>query len=298
MPSVSIVTCTYNRAHLIGETIQSVLNQTFSDYEYLIIDDGSDDETENVVHSFKDDRIKFIKHVRTGGHLSKLRNFAHQYCQGEFIAYIDSDDLWNEQKLELQLNGMKDNPAVGFSFTDICIFNKAGIIKSTIYSKKGIFVGSVFPEMLDNQLIICHTTLLLKKSCLDLVGEMDESMHSGDHDLVFMLSRSFDAYVIYQPLVHVRKHEQNSTNNHPLSLKLLKEHHLTLYKLLAKNLITKSHYRKALANTSYSFGVQVLPAKDYKSALHYFLLCIKITPWNAKAWVRLLSALTKNVLSS
>lgn len=296
MPLVSIVTCTYNRAHLIVETIQSVMAQTFQDFEYIIIDDGSDDNTEEIVQSFNETRIKYFKHERTGGHLSRLRNYAHKQCSGKFIAYIDSDDLWDKDKLELQIRELEKDRNVGFSFTDVSIFNHEGIIRPTIYSKSGMFTGSVFASMLRNELIICHTTLILKASCLEKTGLMDERMHSGDHDLVFRLSCYFDACVIYRPLVRVRKHSQNSTSNHLLSLRLLKEHHQTIDKLYTNKLISKSEYKQAMATSSYSFGVQVMAAKDYSSAVSYFIKCIAITPWKGKAWMRLMMALTKQVM--
>ena len=297
MALVSVVTCTYNRAHLIGETIRSVLQQTLQDFEYIIIDDGSSDNTEDVVRAFNDFRISYFKHDRTGGHLSRLRNFAHTKCHGEFIAYIDSDDIWATDKLTLQIKALQENPASGFSFTDIVIFNKAGTIRSSIYNKSGFFIGSVFDLMLNNKLIICHTTLVLKRACLETTGPMDETMHSGDHDLVFFLSRLFDACVFYQPLVHVRKHDQNSTSSNELSLRLLKEHHRTLQKLLDKELISNKEYSNAMASTSYSFGIQALAAGAPKAATNYFVTCLKITPWNLKAWVRLLFALPKQVFS-
>jgi hypothetical protein len=204
--------------------------------------------------------------------------------------------LWGKDKLERQIIELQKNSNVGFSFTDIIIFNQDGIIRPSIYNQSGQYTGSVFQAMLRNQLIICHTTLVLKKSCLEKIGQMDEQMHSGDHDLVFMLSRFFDAYVIYEPLVHVRKHDQNSTSNHSLSLRLLKEHHQTLKKFFVKKLISRIEYLKAMATTSYSFGVQILPVKDYSSASRYFFKCIAITPWNLKAWLRLLSTLSKQVI--
>lgn len=297
MPLVSVVTCTYNRVHLIGETIRSVLQQTLQDFEYIIIDDGSGDNTEEVVRTFNDSRISYYKHDRTGGHLSRLRNFAHTKCQGEFIAYIDSDDIWAPDKLSLQIKALQENPSSGFSFTDIEIFNKSGTIRSSIYNQSGLFIGSVFDLMLNNKLIICHTTLVLKRSCLETTGPMDETMHSGDHDLVFFLSRLFDACVFYQPLVQVRKHDQNSTSSNELSLRLLKEHHRTLQKLLDKELISNKEYNHAMAHTSYSFGIQALAAGAPKSATDYFLTCLKINPWNLKAWFRLLLVLPKQIIS-
>ncbi len=295
MSEVSIVTCTYNRAHLIGETIKSVLNQTFGDFEYIIVDDGSEDNTEEVVKSFDDARIKYLYHSRTNGHLSKLRNFAHTKCSGDFIAYIDSDDVWESNKLALQIRGLKNNSSIGYSFTDVDHFNEKGIIRKSIYNKRGTLSGSVFQLMLQNRLIICHTTLVFKKICFDKIGAMDESMHSGDHDFVFFLSRFFDAYVIYEPLVHVRKHSQNSTGSNELSLRLLKEHHKTLDKLLDQELISTKEYTKSVATSSYSFGIQLLNINEFAHARSYFLKCLSIQPWNLKCLIRLFMIFPKQI---
>lgn len=283
MPKVSVITCTFNRAHLIGETIQHVLDQSFQDFEYIIVDDGSTDDTASVVNSFADLRIHFHQHARTFGHLSALRNFAHSKSGGEYFAYVDSDDLWEKDKLEIQVTALEKDNQIGFSFTDITIFKDNIILKKSIYNKTGFFIGSVFDQMLKNKLIICHTTLLIRKSCMELLGSMDESMHSGDHDLVFVLSRMFKAYVIYAPLVQVRKHNQNSTGSHSLSLILLKEHHHTIHKLYFKNLITKREFKTAMANTSYDFALQLIFTKDYKSVKLYLLKCLRIQPWRWKA---------------
>jgi len=270
-PLVSVVTCTYNRAHLIGATIGSVLAQTLQDFEYIIVDDGSTDKTADVVESFGDKRIRYFQQERTGGHLSRLRNFAHQHCAGEFIAYVDSDDLWEPDKLAAQLAGMIRNPRIGFSFTDILTFNSAGIIKRSIYHKpEGDFSGSVFADMLANRLIICHTTLVVRKTCFEKTGAMDEQMHSGDHDLVFFLSRYFDAFVVYRPLVRVRKHERNTTSDSALNSRLLKEHHRTLHKLHERKLISEDEYKDSIAITSYSFGHQMLTSGNYAEAAAYF----------------------------
>lgn len=283
-PLVSVVTCTYNRAHLIGETIRSVLVQTLQDFEYIIVDDGSTDETERVVKSFDDPRIKYYQHERTGGHLSRLRNFAHEKCSGDFIAYVDSDDLWEPDKLSTQLAVMIREPKVGFSFTDISTFDIKGTIRRTIYNKpEGTFTGSVFVDMLENRLIICHTTLVVRRSCFEKTGPMDEQMHSGDHDLVFFLSRYFDAHVIYRPLVSVRKHDQNSTSNPSLNIRLLREHHRTLEKLRNQQLISGAEYERAIVLTSYSFGHQLVADGEYNLANEYFWKSWKARPWHMKS---------------
>jgi glycosyltransferase involved in cell wall biosynthesis len=286
MPKVSVITCTYNRAHLIGETIQSVLKQTVQDFEYIIIDDGSTDNTKQIIDTFNNERLFYFWLPHSCGHLSMLRNYAHKKSNGQYIAYVDSDDVWQTNKLELQLNALEAHPHIGFSFTDIEIFNRHGIIKKNIYNQAGTFTGSVFKSMLWNKLIICHTTLVIRKSCMNQIGPMDESMHSGDHDFAMFLSRLFDAHVVYEPLVRVLKHDQNSTGSVSLSLKLMHEHHRTLMKLSNQKLISQDEYNKSYLITSYAFGIQMLQAKSPSNARHFFLEVLKNKPLHIKAFLR------------
>ncbi|HQQ97475.1 MAG TPA: glycosyltransferase [Cyclobacteriaceae bacterium] len=293
MPNVSIVTCTYNRGALLKETIASVLDQRYQDFEYIIVDDGSDDDTASMVASFADKRIQYVFHSRTGGHLSVLRNFAETYCHGRYVAYVDSDDLWEPTKLERQIEAMEASPQIGFSFTDIVTFDDSGVLRPSLYQKQGSYSGNVFEKMLRNELIICHTTLVIRRSCLLQVGPMDESLHSGDHDRVFFLSRFFDAFILYEPLVRVRKHQGNTTGSNTLSLRLLKEHHQTLNKLQEQQLISASDYKRAMIITSYSFGMQAMQMTEWAVARSYFKQCLSYQIMHPKALFRLLALLTK-----
>ena len=101
---VSIITPSYNSAKFIAETIQSVQNQTYPNWEMIIVDDGSSDETESVVLNIiqKDNRIQFHKLSQNSGP-GVARNFAIQQAKGNYIAFLDSDDLWKPEKLNKQL---------------------------------------------------------------------------------------------------------------------------------------------------------------------------------------------------
>ncbi|HEV3459837.1 MAG TPA: glycosyltransferase family A protein, partial [Thermoanaerobaculia bacterium] len=104
-PTVSIVVPTFNRAGLLAETIASVLEQTFADFELLVVDDGSVDDTREVVQAIADPRVDFLP-MSHCGNLSILRNAGISKAQGSFVAFLDSDDLWREDKLAAQLDLM------------------------------------------------------------------------------------------------------------------------------------------------------------------------------------------------
>ena len=111
---VSIIMPSWNTGQFIAESIQSVLNQTYSDWELLIVDDCSNDNTDDIVLSFKDQRIKYLKNEKNCG-AALARNRAIKEAKGEWIAFLDSDDLWVSEKLEKQIEFMKKNGYV-FSY--------------------------------------------------------------------------------------------------------------------------------------------------------------------------------------
>lgn len=113
---VSIIMPSWNTDRFIAETIQSVIDQTYINWELLIVDDCSTDNTDGVVASFKDDRIKYFHNEKNSG-AALTRNKAMREAQGEWIAFLDSDDLWTPDKLEHQINFMKQN-GYSLSFTE------------------------------------------------------------------------------------------------------------------------------------------------------------------------------------
>ena len=125
---VSIITPTYNRAHLIGETIQSVLAQTYPNFEQIIIDDGSTDNTEEVVKSFNDERLKYFKYDRIGN-ISALLNLAIKHSNGDYIALLDSDDLWVSHKLETVIKLLKSDNTIQLVTHDIQYFSDKNILQ-------------------------------------------------------------------------------------------------------------------------------------------------------------------------
>src|SRR5690242_11886252 len=106
---LSIIMPTFNRAGYILDTIKSIQEQSFGNWELLIMDDGSDDETEELVKGIQDERIRYFRAERTGM-VSQLKNRAIQLSKGELIAFTDSDDLWAPDKILLQIEALKNYP--------------------------------------------------------------------------------------------------------------------------------------------------------------------------------------------
>jgi len=125
LPKISIIIPTYNRADLIKETLNSIFNQTYSNWEAIIVDDASEDNTEELVKAIGDSRIHYICHSRNKGG-AEARNTGIEKAQGEYIAFLDSDDWWQPTKLETQINDIlsRNNPANVVSYTKVQALNQ------------------------------------------------------------------------------------------------------------------------------------------------------------------------------
>jgi len=181
---VSVIIPTFNRADLIEYSIISVLNQTYQNFEIIIIDDGSTDNTREVVHSIKDKRIKYIyyKHV---GLPASARNKGIMIARGEFIAFLDSDDIWLPKKLEMQIKTFNKIPNLLLVATNGIVFptnlvhekiligNQFLLLPISIFVILGKFFGEliVFKQLRKNDLIFLLDLLKLKRYRDSLIEE-------------------------------------------------------------------------------------------------------------------------------
>lgn len=132
MPKVSVIIPTYNAEKYIAETIHSALNQTFQDFEILIVDDGSPDKSVEVCQQFTDPRIKIIRQTNRG--LPGARNTGIRHAKGEFVAFLDADDVWCPEKLQKHVQHLDTAPEVGISFSYSAFINEVGVLTG-LYQK-------------------------------------------------------------------------------------------------------------------------------------------------------------------
>jgi glycosyltransferase involved in cell wall biosynthesis len=291
---VSVISITYNRANFIGETIQSVLDQTYGDFEYIIVDDGSEDDTEAIINGLKDSRIKYFKLEKTG-YLSKLRNFGLKKATGKYIAFIDSDDIWEKDKLKTQVEILIKYPDLGFCFCDVLIFNNNKIIKEKIYKghKAGtINKGNMFHDYINSKLpIYSSSTIIFRKECYDYLGELDERMRSGDHNFICRLLYSYKGCVIYSPLTKIRRHNSNHSDivgNLPFD-----EYIISLERFYEQKIISKKTYIRMVSNNHYQSGILFSRSNNFSDARKKFLKSFKINPLNYKGFIRYIMYLHK-----
>lgn len=176
LPLVSVIIPTFNRAHRLAETIQSVLIQ--SDFELIVVDDGSTDDTKKVLQSFSD--IQVIRLQENHG-VSYARNRGIEEARGSLICFLDSDDLWEEGKLEAQVKWMQEHPTCQAVYTDEKWIRNG--VRVNPMNKHQKYSGDIFRQCLP-LCIVSPSSVMLRKSLLDEVGLFDESMPvCEDYDL-------------------------------------------------------------------------------------------------------------------
>ena len=200
---------TYNRAHLIMETIQSVFDQTYSGWELIIMDDGSEDNTEDLIAQLTDSRVRFIKAGRSGL-LSKLKNTAIRQARGAMIAFLDSDDLWDKTKLEKQLAVMDEYPEAGYCLTGGYTFIEKNKPIEYLYKQKGgTRIDNFFIPMFKSEIGGYTPTLLFRKKAVEISGYLDETKLFPDPDFMLSLSFHFKGIIIFESLLLRRIHNNN-----------------------------------------------------------------------------------------
>lgn len=202
-PLVSAVITTFNRSASLKMAIESVLQQTFADFELLILDNNSQDDTERAVRSFSDERIRYIKHPPLA--ISGARNLALKESSTDYIAFLDDDDVWLPNKLFDQYAAMKEDATnkVGLVYGAYTQFNEAGHAYETIYPAKE---GDVYEHAVSyrDTLTGSASNPLLKKSAVLAVGGYDETIKTGeDYEMFLRLAKVYYFKAINAPVVNI-----------------------------------------------------------------------------------------------
>lgn len=210
MPKVSIVIPAYNAMTYLPNTLASVLQQTFTDFEVLIIDDGSTDNIQQWVSKVVDPRVKLISQTNQG--VSAARNTGITHAQGKFIAFLDADDLWEATKLEKQLCCFNKNPELGLVYTWTAFIDH-------LEKPTGILItsqaeGNVWEQIVVRDMISNGSSAMVCKSCFEHIGLFDTQLTTAeDRDMWTRIAAHYSFGVVKEPLTLYRRHPYNTTNN-------------------------------------------------------------------------------------
>jgi len=209
---VSIVIPTYNRAELLKETIDSVLNQTYKNYEILICDDGSTDKTKDMVLSYNNPKIIYF-YQSNHGCPAPARNMGLKNAKGQYIAFLDSDDLWFPKKLEIQIAAFEKYPQILLIATNSVTIPPKKNPSLSLSSEKIVS----FEELIHAN-IIMNSSVLMKQDVIQNIGLLDERLEirgieDFDYWLRLLQFQQKSVMILPEPLVKYREHSSNLTVN-------------------------------------------------------------------------------------
>ncbi len=268
MPKVSIIIPTYNRTQYLGKTLSSIFQQTFQDFEIIVIDDGSPSD-ENLILCQTYKKVSYIKIENSGGP-AKPRNIGIKLAKGKYIAFIDDDDLWLPTKLEKQVAILEQNSDFGLVHSCCEVIDENGILQNQIIGRQetpDVKHGDVSLRMMGNWTVMMPTPLV-RKEVIDQVGFFNENMPSAGEDMEYWSRCSFETkfYYIDESLALYRIHKTNISSNSkeylnlPLYLKKVVDKAFQTKKIDKKNFylllnnLCKMQIRSVKENLSKTIG--------------------------------------------
>lgn len=208
---ISVLMCTYNRDHFLRKSIDSVLAQTYKDFEFIIVDDGSTDSSKEIIESYNDKRIKYIP-LEKNSFYCYAANQGLKYCTREYVAFMNSDDIWLPEKLEKQIDFMDSHKEYGACFTGVCLIdNQENDVSDKCVEMRDLFATNFETQkewvdfLLCQRNVLCHPSALVRKTVLNKVGGFHLLFcQLGDYDLWIRIATETPIYVLQERLIKFR----------------------------------------------------------------------------------------------
>lgn len=235
---VSVIIPTYNRGWIIKEAVDSVLSQNFVDFELIVVDDGSTDNTQDILNKYKNN-IKVLKHNNQG--VSAARNKGIALASGRLVAFLDSDDLWLPDKLSMQVNFFNTNKEALICQTEeIWIRNNVRVNPKKRHKKLS---GMIFEPSLC-LCMVSPSAVMIKRKLFEAVGLFDESLPAcEDYDLWLRISSRYPVYLIDTPLIIKRGGHDDQLSQAP---GLDKYRIQAIKKIIESSMLSTKQYRAAV----------------------------------------------------
>ena len=283
MPKVSVAIPTYNRARFLAECIESILKQTFQDFEILLIDDGSTDNTSEIVSAYCPP-VKYFRQENKGAPTAYNKGITEAI--GDYVWLVDSDDVLLEDALELGVEVLDRWPKVGFVYGQAYVIDEEGHMMGLCkpsHSKES-YVRSGREEikhlMLENY--VSGSTAMFRRSCFDVVGLFNPVFHRGseDYDLCVRFAKKYDVAYIDRPVAKYRVHRSCLTADRQVEEKK-RAHDLILQSIFDDNEL--GHVYSDLRAKAYYYHYcrvarTAISAGDVKAARSYLIKALRTYP--------------------
>jgi glycosyltransferase involved in cell wall biosynthesis len=287
-PRVSVVMPAYNSAATVKDAIESVLAQTYPDFEIVVIDDGSVDDTERVVRQFGD-RVRYFK--QENGGVSVARNTGIKKSLGTYVAFLDSDDIWVPGKLAEQIPWLEADPKVGLVYCDWAVTSGEAVLQSSRHKELPAASGYVFDELIQSGFILT-SGVIVRRACLDDVGDFDTSLAiAEDYDLWLRISYRWKLQLVDQCLLTKRSWDGSLSSN----LKSTALARIMLFKKALKELPgmtsrSRKLMRRQLALSYWDVGYDEFDGLSFREARKNFMQSLAYDWTNTKSLAYLAAA--------
>ncbi|MDR8393380.1 glycosyltransferase family 2 protein [Aliifodinibius sp. S!AR15-10] len=288
-PLVSVIIPTYNRSKLLKRAIDSVLQQTYSHLECLVVDDASTDNTNEVIAEYEDERIIYIRH-NENKHVSVARNTGIKHAGGKYLAFLDDDDEWLPSKLEKQVQVFESvDSKVGLIYCWMDFYDG----KKLIQQRHPKLRGDIFKETLSSQPIGNASTLLVKTEIAEEIGGFDTNLPRGnDGDFIRRICQNYEVDLV--PEVLVRYHENHGnkriTRNDTIGLKNAIISQKTKLKKFRDELdLNPDSKAKVLASIGYFYSQR----SDWKNGFKYYKKAFLTCPFSKSLYKYLYRSIRK-----
>lgn len=280
--TVSVIIPTYNRAHTVSRAIQSVLNQTYQDFEIIVVDDCSTDNTEEVVKGFNDSRICYIRHEQNRGG-SAARNTGIRIARGEYIAFLDSDDEWLPNKLAEQMRVFYSDRNCGAVYTDLLHVCKDGHAEV----HKGYHPeGWILKDLLVTNVVGSASSVVVKRECFKVVGLFDEKLPScQDWDMWIRIAKHYTFRSIPEPLVKYLWHQEQISTN----FEAVWRGHMAIMRKYQVDICALGRYVESLHH--FRIGNYLCHAGEMRLGRQRLFLAVIQCPWRIKYSIYALASL-------
>ncbi|KAB2837030.1 MAG: glycosyltransferase [Candidatus Brocadia sp.] len=279
---VSVIIPTYNCARFLMESVGSVLSQTYQPYEIIVIDDGSTDNTKEVLQPVMQ-RIKYVQLEQNKGS-PVVRNIGIQAAQGEYVAFLDADDVWLPEKLQTDRECFDKHPDVGMVYSKHINIDEKGVVFHGAM-KKRLPCGKIFVQLFSEQNFIITSSVVVRKAVFETTGLFDEQLvNCQDWDMWLRIAFYFQIAGIDKPLIKYRHNPYSLSKNRDNVLKYQKLVIDKIYHMFnnKENGMSEKRYKKRLALHYAKTGRYYLRIGDKRLAHENFRLSVKHDPLNLR----------------
>ena len=278
IPKVSVIIPAYNAMSYLPETLETVFNQSFKDFEVVVVNDGSTDNIEEWISQISDPRVKLVSQANLG--VSEARNNGIAKSQGEYIAFLDTDDLWKSTKLARQVRVLDNYPEVGLVYTWVTYIDERGNSTGRVVNYQ--YEGNVWQELTKGNLIECGSVAMVRRQCFEECGVFDGNFVGNfveDWDMWLRIAKTYPFKVIEEPLVYYRQVTNSASSNWQA---MAKGYQLVIDKAFAAaswNELPLRNRSYGVANLVLAWKVIQSQARDARQAKYFRSQALRHDPW-------------------